>query len=85
MDVPSDTTSDPQRPFTCPVCRATQSPREHCRRCGADLALMLRAIDSGQAARRRLELALETADTPAAARLRGYLEWLEGRSRRGRP
>ena len=62
----------------CPVCRAGQSPRDTCRRCGADLALFVRAVESRRTARRLLELAIANGKPLATARLRGYLEWLGG-------
>lgn len=60
----------------CPVCRAGQSPREVCRRCGADLALFVRALESRRTARRRLERALTAGNPEATSRLRAYLAWL---------
>jgi hypothetical protein len=62
----------------CPVCRAGQSPRDICRRCGADLTLFLHALESRRIARRRLERAITAGNHSAAARLRGYLAWLGG-------
>lgn len=62
----------------CPVCRAAQSPRPACRRCGADLALFSRAIASRRSARRLLADAVAAGDDAAATRLRGYLRWLMG-------
>jgi hypothetical protein len=62
----------------CPVCRAGQSPREICRRCGADLALFVRAAESRRIARLRLGRAITAGDPAATARLRAYLAWLGG-------
>jgi hypothetical protein len=62
----------------CPVCRATQSARQVCRRCTADLALFVRTSASSLAARRRLAEAVAAGDDVAQARLRGYLRWLHG-------
>ena len=46
--------------FRCPVCRANQSLRETCRRCGADLRLIVRS-------RRRLDYLLSERDKARAA------------------
>jgi hypothetical protein len=62
----------------CPVCRAGQSIRSVCRRCGADLALFVHALESRRIARRRLERAIEAGNPAATARLRAYLAWLGG-------
>ena len=62
----------------CPVCRATQTARQVCRRCSADLALFVRTRISGLAARRRLAEAVAAGDAVAQARLQGYLRWLHG-------
>jgi len=62
----------------CPVCRAGQSPRDICRRCGADLALFVHALESRRTARRRLARAITAGNPEAAARLRAYLAWLGG-------
>ena len=62
----------------CPVCRATQTARQVCRRCSADLALFVRASASSLTARRQLAEAVAASDAVAQARLRGYLRWLHG-------
>jgi hypothetical protein len=62
----------------CPVCRAGQSPRDICRRCGADLALFVRALESRRIASGRLERAITAGNPAAMTRLRGYLAWLGG-------
>jgi len=62
----------------CPVCRATQAARQVCRRCSADLALLVRVNNSSLAARRRLAEAVAAGDDVAQARLRRYLRWLHG-------
>jgi len=62
----------------CPVCRAGQSPREICRRCGADLALFVRALESQRIASRRLERAIRAGNPAATTRLHAYLAWLGG-------
>lgn len=62
----------------CPVCRAGQSQRAVCRRCGADLVLFMRAVESRRVARRRLERAIAAGNPAATDRLRAYLAWLGG-------
>jgi hypothetical protein len=47
-------------PFRCPVCRASQALSETCRRCRADLRLVVRA-------RRRLEYVLRLQAEAVAA------------------
>ncbi len=49
-------------PFRCPACRAKQRPQDACRRCGADLKLLLRAIRHLDRLRARLADAIERAD-----------------------
>lgn len=62
--------------FRCPVCRAAQPLRETCRRCDADLGLIVRA-------RRRLAWlkdqqakAMDRGDLAGAQRLADELRWL---------
>lgn len=74
----ADMPCDEGHTIQCPVCRATQAAREACRRCGADLALFVRASESSRAARRRLAEAVVAGDAVAQARLRDYLRWLHG-------
>ena len=64
--------------IACPVCRASQSPRGSCRRCGADLGLFVQAIESRRIGRRRLGRAIMAENHEATARLRRYLAWLGG-------
>jgi hypothetical protein len=62
--------------FACPVCRAKQIPQLECRRCGADLALYIRALNSVVISRERLDLAIESGDSPLAVDLLNYIHWL---------
>lgn len=62
----------------CPVCRARQSARPECRRCAADLTLLVHALESGRVARERLVQATTAGDQASVQRLRRYLAWLEG-------
>ena len=76
--MPADTPRDEGPVIQCPVCRATQTARQVCRRCSADLALFVRASTSSLTARRRFAEAVAAGDAVAQARLRGYLRWLHG-------
>ena len=62
--------------FACPVCRAKQTPQLECRRCGADLALYIRALNSVVISRQRLDLAIESGDSHLAVDLLNYIQWL---------
>ena len=76
--MPADTARDEGPIIQCPVCRATQTARQVCRRCSADLTLFVRTSASSLAAQRRLAEAVAASDAVAQARLRGYLRWLHG-------
>lgn len=64
----------------CPVCRARQPPQGICRRCRADLQLFVQAVASRSEATRWLEEAEQAGDAVTAESLRGYLQWLGGRT-----
>lgn len=49
-------------PFRCPACRAKQVPQVQCRRCGADLTLLVRAVAYVNRLRRQLADAIERGD-----------------------
>jgi hypothetical protein len=76
--MPANTPGNEEPIIQCPVCRATQTARQVCRRCSADLELFVRARISNLAARRRLAEAVAAGDAVAQARLRRYLRWLHG-------
>lgn len=62
--------------FCCPVCRAKQTPQPVCRRCSADLDLLLRAYNRAEFVRH--ELSQEISED---ARKQLQTEWeLLGRS-----
>jgi hypothetical protein len=64
----------------CPVCRAAQTPQPQCRRCGADLALLVHALDAIRDAQQQLEQARRSGDVLQQRRLQQYLDWLTGTS-----
>ena len=61
--------------LTCPVCRAKQGYQSACRRCGADLSLLIIALQSVQAAQQYIEQSLLTGEPHIDAAL-AYLRWL---------
>lgn len=63
-------------PFRCPVCRATQTLRETCRRCQADLRLVVRAhLRLGYVKRQQAEAILR-GDSVRQQIIAGELRWL---------
>ena len=62
--------------FACPVCRAKQTAQQECRRCGADLALHIKALQSVLISRQQLDLAIESGDSQRAIDLLNYIHWL---------
>ena len=62
--------------FACPVCRAKQTAQQECRRCGADLALHIKALQSVLISRQQLDLAIESGDSQRAIDLLNYIQWL---------
>lgn len=63
-------------PFRCPVCRASQTLRETCRRCQADLRLVARAHLRLAYVRRRQAEALSRGDGDLEQILAAELHWL---------
>jgi hypothetical protein len=61
--------------LNCPVCRAKQTSQSECRRCGADLSLLIKALRSVQAAQRQVEQAQRRGDADFEDAL-AYLRWL---------
>lgn len=66
--------SDPA--FHCPVCRAKQALAETCRRCKADLRLVVRARRRVDYLRAQLEQAIAHGDAQQAATISAELRWL---------
>lgn len=60
--------------FRCPVCRATQTLRDVCRRCEADLSLVARA--HRRLAWLKQSLAQAEGDSAQLRRLKAELRWL---------
>lgn len=67
--------SDPA--FHCPVCRAKQTLAETCRRCKADLRLVVRARRRVDYLRSQFEQAIARGDTQQAETLSAELRWLK--------
>lgn len=63
-------------PFRCPVCRASQPLGETCRRCQADLGLLVRALRRLAYLKRERAEALARGDRERAQRLDDELRWL---------
>ncbi len=61
--------------LTCPVCRAKQVYQSACRRCDADLSLLIKALRSLQAAQQHIEQSLLAGEPHIDAAL-AYLRWL---------
>ncbi|HEY4261803.1 MAG TPA: hypothetical protein VGM98_16650, partial [Schlesneria sp.] len=62
--------------FRCPVCRAAQTLREICRRCQADLSLVVRARRRLAYLRQQQEQALSAGDDRRVQQLVAELRWL---------
>jgi hypothetical protein len=63
-------------PFRCPVCRASQTLRETCRRCAADLTLVVRAHRRLAYVNREHAEALVGGENDRVRLLAGELRWL---------
>lgn len=63
-------------PFRCPVCRASQSLGETCRRCQADLRLVSRAHRRLAYVKHARAEALSRGDYESEKRLADELRWL---------
>lgn len=62
--------------FRCPVCRALQSLQETCRRCQADLRLVMRARQRLEYVTRQLAAARAHGDRESEQLLAEELRWL---------
>ena len=62
--------------FRCPVCRASQALNEECRRCQADLSLVVRAHRRLLYVNQRLREAIESGDQDRERSLQDELRWL---------
>jgi hypothetical protein len=60
----------------CPVCRAQQTARDECRRCGADLTLYVQALRSLDRARHEADQANRLGQHELTTRLANYMRWL---------
>lgn len=69
--------SEPQ--FRCPVCRASQTLSETCRRCQADLTLVVRARRRIVEVKRLRDEAIAGGDLQRERRLSVELTWLAPR------
>lgn len=65
--------------FRCPVCRAVQTVRETCRRCRADLHLVLRAHQRLAFVKQGLEQARADGDATLEQEFAAELQWLAPR------
>ena len=64
-------------PFRCPVCRASQALSETCRRCRADLGLVVRARRRLEYVERRRAEARVDGDRGLERLLTDELRWLD--------
>ncbi len=62
--------------FRCPVCRAAQTLRETCRRCQADLSLVVRAHRRLAYLKQQRAHSLANGDHKSAETLAAELRWL---------
>lgn len=62
--------------FRCPVCRAAQTLRETCRRCQADLRLVVRAYARLDYVERQHAEAVSRGDVASERSLANELRWL---------
>lgn len=62
--------------FRCPVCRASQTLSATCRRCQADLSLVVRARLRLEFVRRERAEAIAAGDAERERLLAGELRWL---------
>lgn len=61
--------------LACPVCRAKQAYQTECRRCGADLSLLIKTLRSLQATQQHVDQSLLAGDPHVEVAL-AYLRWL---------
>jgi len=62
----NEPTSEIPDQLRCPACRAKQAPQAACRRCGADLEFLLRALRRVRYLRQRLQHARAEGDHDVA-------------------
>jgi hypothetical protein len=63
--------------FQCPVCRAKQQLQPECRRCHADLTLLMRAVLALRDTQQQLKIAIaQNPNCDTAKTLRERLNWL---------
>lgn len=62
--------------ISCPVCRAKQTLRNTCRRCKADLSLVLRVYRRVEYLRLQQEQAIANNDQNRAQAISAELQWL---------
>ena len=63
-------------PFRCPVCRASQTLQQTCRRCQADLSLVVRVHRRLEYVKRRQAEFLAQGDLAQARQFAAELRWL---------
>ena len=63
--------------ISCPVCRARQKQQPACRRCSADLRLVIKTRRSIETAQRHYFQARQVGEHELAARHLRYLMWLK--------
>ncbi len=63
--------------IVCPVCRAKQACQATCRRCSADLRLLVKAIQSEHVAEAKVRAARAAGDHAEVTRLEAYRHWLK--------
>ena len=67
--------------LVCPVCRASQPLQPVCRRCSADLNLLIRAMQAVDTSRNQLDQARRSgAPSETIKALRNRLRWLSPKS-----
>lgn len=62
--------------FQCPVCRASQTLRDTCRRCKADLRLVMRAYKRVEYVLKQREQAIAQGNQELLNALSAELQWL---------
>ncbi|WP_153558508.1 hypothetical protein [Roseimaritima sediminicola] len=68
------------RELRCPACRARQSYRQTCRRCRADLGLLVAALQRVDVLQAEIEQARAAGDHVRLAAHLAELEWLAPKS-----
>ncbi len=70
-------TNSIEHELTCVVCRARQPLQSPCRRCGADLELVIKALRSLEIAQQRLHEARTNQNESQRETANRYLAWLQ--------